>query len=280
MPELPEVETVRRTLKPILGRTVAAVWTSGLALRLGQVVDAAALRRSAAGRRIEEVRRWGKFLLIDFAGGSRSVLVHLGMSGRLRVMPSASERPPHTHVAWALGGPGPGLELRFSDPRRFGLVSLVTRGAEREHPALAGLGIDALTGRIDGPLLHQAGRGSRRSVKALLLDQRVLAGVGNIYASEALWHARIRPTLHAGKLSRPRADALAEAVRVVLAHALDHGGTSLRDFVDADGSSGEHSDYLWVYDREGQPCPRCARPVRRTVIQGRATFHCPGCQPR
>jgi formamidopyrimidine-DNA glycosylase len=279
MPELPEVETVRRTLQPILGRRVSALWTSGLPLRLGQAVDTRALRRATVGRCIEDVRRWGKFLLIDLQGGDRSVIVHLGMSGRLRVMLAGSPRPAHTHVEWALGGK-PGLALRFSDPRRFGLVTLCTRGAERDHPALAGLGTDALTGRIDGALLHGAARGSKRSVKALLLDQRVLAGVGNIYASEALWHAGIRPTLPAGKLSRPRAEALAEAVGVVLRHALEHGGTSLRDFVDADGASGEHADYLWVYDRAGQPCPRCSKTVRRSVVQGRATFYCPSCQPR
>lgn len=283
MPELPEVETVRRTLAPAVGMRVTGVWTSGLPLRLNQAVDAEALRQAATGRRIEGVRRWGKYLLIDFAGGPISILVHLGMSGRLRLMGPEAPRPPHTHVALQLAARGSGVpELRYSDPRRFGMVAPVVRGAERAHPALARLGLDPLEGTLTGALLHDLTRGVRRGLKTFLLDQTAIAGIGNIYASEALWQARIRPTLEACRLSRPRADALADAVREVLQRALVHGGTSLRDFVDADGHAGSHAHYLWVYDREGQPCmrPACAQPIRRTIIQGRSTFHCPACQRR
>ncbi|WP_428268430.1 bifunctional DNA-formamidopyrimidine glycosylase/DNA-(apurinic or apyrimidinic site) lyase [Haliangium sp.] len=281
MPELPEVETVRLTLAPAIGAKVASTWTSGLPLRLNQPVPAVAIEAAAAGRRIEDVRRVGKYLLIDFAAGPRSLLVHLGMSGRLRLMSAASPLPPHTHVILTLGG-RPRRELRFSDPRRFGVVDLVERGRERDHPALARLGVDPLVGELTGDLLYDATRGLRRAIKLVLLDQHVIAGVGNIYASEALWRARVRPTLAAGRLSRPRALVLAEAVREVLAHALDHGGTSLRDFVNADGHEGQHAHYLHVYDRAGEVCvrPGCGRVIRRTVLQGRVTFHCPGCQVR
>lgn len=297
MPELPEVETVRRTLAPAVGLQVVSVWTSGMPLRLNHAVEDAVLRRELVGRCIEGVRRWGKYLLVDVAGASVSMMVHLGMSGRLRLMAPDTPRPAHTHVVLALAhaaGPAGGarpdpagralpvLEMRYSDPRRFGMVTPVPRGAERTHPSLARLGLDPLESELTGALIHERTRGLRRGLKTFLLDQRVIAGIGNIYASEALWQARIRPDLEACRLSRPRADALAVAVRVVLERALTNGGTSLRDFVDADGHQGNNAHYLWVYDREGQPCmrPECGRPIRRTVIQGRSTFHCPACQRR
>lgn len=284
MPELPEVETVRRTLAPAVGARVVEVWTSGLPLRLNHPVPAAALREATAGRTIEAVRRWGKYLLIDLTGGPVSILVHLGMSGRLRLMGASTPRPAHTHVVFVLAGTGGrgGLELRYSDPRRFGMVDVVVRGQERAHPALAALGMDPLETALTGEILYAASRGVRRSIKLFLLDQRMVAGVGNIYASEALWQSRIRPTMEARRLSRARAADLAQAVHDVFARALEHGGTSLRDFVNADGREGENAAYLFVYDRAGQPCPRpeCGQLIRRTVLQGRSTFHCPRCQRR
>ncbi|HWN67368.1 MAG TPA: bifunctional DNA-formamidopyrimidine glycosylase/DNA-(apurinic or apyrimidinic site) lyase [Haliangium sp.] len=289
MPELPEVETVRRTLAPAVGLRVLEVWTSGLPLRLNHPVPTAALRDATLGRTIEAVRRWGKYLLIDLCDrlvpGPASMLVHLGMSGRLRLMDASQPRPAHTHVALALAAGRartPTVELRYSDPRRFGVVDLVVRGQERAHPALAGLGVDPLHDGLTGELLYTASRGVRRGIKLFLLDQGVLAGVGNIYASEALWVARIRPGMQARLLTRPRAEALAQAVHEVFARALEHGGTSLRDFVNADGLEGENAHYLHVYDRAGQPCPRaeCGQLIRRTVVQGRSTFHCPRCQRR
>ena len=284
MPELPEVETVRRTLAPAVGARVIDVWTSGLPLRLNHPVPAAALREATVGRTLEAVRRWGKYLLIDLAGGPVSILVHLGMSGRLRLMDASTPRPLHTHVVFVLGDKGArgGRELRYSDPRRFGMVDVVVRGQERAHPALAVLGMDPLENALTGEILYEASRGVRRGIKLFLLDQAVVAGVGNIYASEALWQSRIRPTMEARRLSRPRAADLAQAVHDVFARALEHGGTSLRDFVNADGREGENAQYLFVYDRAGQPCPRpeCGQLIRRTVLQGRSTFHCPRCQRR
>jgi formamidopyrimidine-DNA glycosylase len=285
MPELPEVETVRRTLAPAVGLRVAELWTSGLPLRLNRPVPAAALREAAVGRTIEAVRRWGKYLLIDFVRGPASMLVHLGMSGQLLLMDASRPRPTHTHVVLALAGPrarAAGLELRYADPRRFGMVDVAVRGQERAHPALAVLGVDPLHGGLTGELLYNASRGVRRSVKLFLLDQSMLAGVGNIYASEALWVARIRPGMEARLLTRPRAEALAQAVHEVFAAALGRGGTTLRDFVNADGHRGENAGHLHVYDRAGLPCPRpeCGQRIRRTVLQGRSTFHCPRCQRR
>jgi formamidopyrimidine-DNA glycosylase len=238
-------------------------------------VDIARVRAARVGASIERVRRLGKYLLIDFERRDQSVLVHLGMTGRLRLVPARLARAPHTHVVWSLSG---GRELRFSDPRRFGQVALAARDPLRVHPALAKLGVDPLSGELTGALLHRTARSRRSQLKVMLLDQRVIAGVGNIYASEALWVAGIPPTLRSNRLSRARADRLAEAVVKVLRHALLHGGTSLRDFVDADGMEGENADYLSVYGREGEPCPRCQAPIRRTVIQGRATFSCQRCQ--
>ncbi len=280
MPELPEVETVRRTLEPAVGRRVTGVWTSGLPLRLRRPIDRAGLERAALGAPITAVRRHGKYLLLDFAGRQELVLVHLGMSGRLRLVASAAPRAPHTHVVLALDGP---QEIRFSDPRRFGMVDVAPAGdREREHPALAVLGRDPLHERVTGAFLHEATRRTRQSLKSILMDQGIVAGVGNIYASEALWLARLSPTMRGVQLDRRGADALARAVKTVLDHALRHGGTTLSDFVNADGVEGENAHYLRVYDRTGERCARrgCPGRIRRSVIQGRATFHCPRCQSR
>lgn len=278
MPELPEVETVRRTLAPIVGARIDAVWGSGYALRLGRPVPLDAIRAASAGAAIADVRRWGKYLLVDLDRAD-SIFVHLGMSGRLRIYDAAEPRPLHTHLAWALSDR---RELRFSDPRRFGQVGVVRRGREREHPALAALGPDPLGGQVTGAYLRERAGKSRRPLKAFLLDQRVIAGIGNIYASEALWQAGLRPDAPASRLSPARAERLAAAIAEVLDRALENGGTSLRDFVAADGKTGDHAHYLWVYDREDAPCPRpeCGGSIRRVVLGGRATYYCPRCQRR
>lgn len=274
MPELPEVETVRRTLAPAIGARVTAVAQSGKPLRLGRPMPFARIKKALLGRRITGVRRHGKYLLVDVEGDA-ALLVHLGMSGRFRLFPPGAPVPPHTHLRLTLDD---GREIRFTDPRRFGLVELVARATEREHPALAVLGRDPLVEGIEGAWLHEQARRRDVSLKSFLLDQSVIAGVGNIYASEALWRVRIRPTRRARRLGATEARALAKAVRAVLEHALDRGGTSLRDFVDADGVEGDNYEYLKVYGREGEPCPRCRTAIRRTIIQGRATYFCPTCQ--
>lgn len=280
MPELPEVETVRRTLEPAVGRRVVGVWTSGFPLRMKQPIDRAGLERAAVGAVLGAVERHGKYLMLEFSGRGEMVLVHLGMSGRLRLVPAREPEAPHTHVVFALDGP---RHIRYSDPRRFGLVAVAPGGERRrEHPALAELGRDPLLERVGGGFLHDEIRRSAQVIKTLLLDQRILAGVGNIYACEALWLARVSPAARGRTLNRAQCDEIARAVRAVLRLALTRGGTSLRDFVDADGVEGENADYLRVYGREGEACLRrgCGGRIRRAVIQGRSTFYCPRCQRR
>ena len=272
MPELPEVETVRRTLSPAVGAKILGVWDSGKGLHMARKPPRAALKK-LVGTRLTAVRRIGKYLLLDTDGPS-SLLVHLGMTGRLRLHEHGDPRAPHTHVVLDLGD----RELRFVDARRFGQVDVVQRATEREHVALAVLGPDPLVDGIDVAAFHARARGKKAMLKAFVLDQSVLAGVGNIYASEALWRAKLRPTMRAHRLTMEAAKRLVAAIHETLAHALTKGGTSLRDFVDADGAEGENREYLWVYAREGQPCLRCKTPIRRSVLQGRATYYCPTCQ--
>jgi formamidopyrimidine-DNA glycosylase len=275
VPELPEVETVRRTLAPALGAVVAEVGGSGKGLHQGAPVPLPALRRALADAALVGLRRRGKYLLCDFAGDA-VLLVHLGMSGRFRLFAPGAPPAPHTHLQLALRD---GRTLRFTDPRRFGRIDLLRRADEAAHPTLAALGPDPLVDGVDAAALHAQARRRRTPLKSLLLDQAVLAGVGNIYASEALWLARLRPTRRSDRLTAAQAGALAVAVREVIVFALDHGGTSLRDFVDADGREGENAAYLKVYGRDGAPCPRCGAALRRSVLAGRATYYCPRCQP-
>lgn len=278
MPELPEVESVRRALEGhgLRGAQVARVRGSGKPLRMGKAAPIAVLGRAARGRAITGLRRLGKYLLVDVAD-AHTILFHLGMSGNLWVVDRASAWAPHTHVVLELED---GRDLRFIDPRRFGMVDLLARAREREHPSLAELGPDPIAEHLDVDHLWARAEGKTGPVKTFILDQRVVAGVGNIYASEALWLARVPPTLPAGKLGPARGRAVAVAIVEVLRFAIDNGGTTLRDFLGADGVPGENGEFLLVYGRDGQPCPRCATRIRRSVLQGRATYFCPTCQRR
>ena len=264
-----------RGLAPALrGRRVEAVSWSGQPLHLRRQVALAGLRRVAVGQPVADIRRLGKFIVLDFARGrDEGVIVHLGMTGRLRVMPGASARAPHTHVVFRLGG---GDELRFADARRFGWV---TPGRPlSKNPALIHLGPDPLSG-LDEEMLREALTGVRASIKAFLLDQRRIAGLGNIYVSEALHRAGIHPGVAAGR-ARPRAPQLLAGIRAALEEGIARRGTTLRDYVDAEGRRGENAAALLVYGRAGQACLRCGGVVRRRVDGGRATFFCVGCQRR
>lgn len=272
MPELPEVETVRRTLAPVVGATIRGVWDSGKGLHMRRKPPRAKLR-ALVGAKITAVRRHGKYLLVD-TDTPNTLLVHLGMTGRVLIQAADAPRPKHTHVVLDLGA----RELRFADARRFGQIDVVERAHEREHPALAVLGPDPLVHGIDPAAFAARAKRRHSTLKAFLLDQSVIAGVGNIYASEALWRARLRPTMRAHMLTVPSARRLARAVDEVLRHALDNGGTTFSDFIAADGAAGYNEDYLWVYGREGEPCRRCKTKIRRAVHQGRATYYCPTCQ--
>jgi|HubBroStandDraft_5_1064220.scaffolds.fasta_scaffold218498_2 formamidopyrimidine-DNA glycosylase len=272
MPELPEVETVRRTLAPAVGAKIVGVWDSGKGLHMARKPPRKRLAQ-LVGATITKLRRHGKYLLID-TDTPRTLLVHLGMTGRLLIVGKTTPRAKHTHLVMDLGD----RELRFVDARRFGQIDVVDRETERAHEGLALLGPDALVDGFDGAYLFAKSRDKQATLKAFVLDQSVIAGVGNIYASEALWRAKLRPTRRAHRLTAAGAKTLAAAIHEVFDRALTKGGTSLRDFVAADGSEGQNADYLWVYDRAGEACPRCKTKIRRTVLQGRATYYCPTCQ--
>jgi formamidopyrimidine-DNA glycosylase len=277
VPELPEVETIVRGLRPALrGREVTGVWGSGYALRLARAVDLRGLGAVSVGRRFLDVRRRGKYITLvtsSRGGEDEGVCIHLGMTGRLRVQPASEARAPHTHVVFELAG---GDELRFADARRFGWVA---PGAPLGAlPALAELGPDPLA-ELDEEGLARALEGVRAPIKAFLLDQTRVAGLGNIYVCEALFGARIHPTTPAGRVRR-RAPALLAAVRATLEGGIARRGTTLRDYVDADGFAGDNASALLVYGREGEPCVTCGTKIRRRVDSARSTFYCPRCQKR
>lgn len=290
MPELPEVETVRRGLSPVMD---------------GAVIERTEVRRAdlrfpfperfaerLAGRRVTALSRRAKYLVVDLDDGS-VLLMHLGMSGSFRIehgegaeMPGVFHRdrskdPAHDHVVFHLKG---GVSIVYNDPRRFGFMVLAERGSLADHPLMRHLGREPTGNGLDATFLATAFAHKATSLKSALLDQRLVAGLGNIYVCEALWRARLSPSRMAGSLVRKdgspsaRLDALAEAIRAVIAEAIEAGGSSLRDHRQADGSLGYFQHRFAVYDREGEPCPRCGGPVRRIVQTGRSTFFCSACQ--
>ena len=269
MPELPEVETTRAGLAPhLVGRTVVSTTLRRPDLRwpiAREVVD------RLPGHRIEGVRRRAKYLLVDSAAGS--ALLHLGMSGSLRVLAGDTPVRAHDHVDFALDD---GRVLRFNDPRRFGCLLWQPPG--EVHPLLAGLGPEPLSEAFDGDYLFALSRGRSAPVKAFLMDQRVVVGVGNIYVAEALFAAGISPLRPAGRISRERYARLAEAVKAILAYAITRGGTTLRDFISPDGAPGYFEQELSAYGRGGEPCPRCGRALRQATVGQRATVWCGHCQ--
>jgi formamidopyrimidine-DNA glycosylase len=269
LPELPEVETTRRGLAPhLVGRTVVALDIRQPRLRWP---IPPALRDSLPGQQIEAIERRAKYLLVHTKPGS--AILHLGMSGSLRVLPATTPIGPHDHVDWRLDS---GRVLRYTDPRRFGSQLWQPRG--EIHPLLAGLGPEPLSDDFDGALLWTRSRGRKAAVKLFLMDQAIVVGVGNIYASEALFAAGIHPKRPAGSLSRERYARLAAEVKRILAYAITRGGTTLRDFISPDGVPGYFEQELFVYGRGGQPCRVCGTPIKATVIGQRSTFHCPRCQ--
>jgi formamidopyrimidine-DNA glycosylase len=273
MPELPEVEMVARTLRPrLVGRRLVAVETSGLPLR--RPVDAAGLRAACRNARVEAVRRIGKYLLVDLS--SQQVLVaHLGMSGRLLFAAAGASRAPHTHVVFSLDDE---QELRYVDPRRFGVLVVYPRARAAGSPELSVLGIDPLEPAFTVAYLAGALAGARRDLKGFLLDQSRIAGLGNIYACEAMFHAGLGPRRRTQRLGSARAARLHAAIQKVLTDGIANRGTSFSDYVDADGAAGANQNALAVYGREGLPCRRCRTPIRRIVQGARSTFYCPRCQ--
>ncbi len=269
MPELPEVETTRQGLLPRLqGRTLKHVVVRNPHLRW-PVPDE--LEARLAGLKLGSLARRGKYLLFDF--GSVTQIVHLGMSGSLRFAASDEPAALHDHVDWLFDD---GTTLRLRDPRRFGAVLLTDDAAN--HPLLAHLGPEPLTPAFDAAYLHAQCQRRSVAIKQVIMDAQVVVGVGNIYASESLFHAGIRPATAARRLSRPACTRLVTAIRQVLGVAIAAGGSSLRDYVASDGELGYFQLQTRVYDREGQPCKVCNTPIRRITQGHRSSFYCPVCQ--
>lgn len=276
MPELPEVETVRRGLAPVLeGRRLVRVGQRRADLRFPLPKD---FRARLEGRRVEGVGRRAKYLLVRLAGED-VLLMHLGMSGRIRIHPGPPPPPePHDHVEFETDAH---VTVRFHDPRRFGFMDLIRADRLFDHPLLRSLGPEPLDNAFDGPLLASRLKGKKTSIKAALMDQRVVAGLGNIYVSESLFRAGISPKRTAATVQGGRAAKLADAVRAVLTDAIAAGGSSLRDHRQPSGELGYFQHRFAVYDREGEPCPGCdcgGGAVRLIVQGGRATYYCPARQ--
>ncbi len=272
MPELPEIETIRRGLDPLItGRRILGVEVRERRLR--EPVLPAEMRR-LRGASVTAVRRRSKYLLLDTSAGL-TLLVHLGMTGQIWVADPGRPRRPHEHVVIALDD---GREIRFADTRRFGLLRVLRSDRLERDPRLRGLGPEPLDGGIDGGSLFRVTRGRRQPVKNFLMDARSIAGVGNIYACEALHRAGLNPRRPVRRIGRAGWERLVAALRQVLGEAIRAGGTTLRDFLNAEGDVGYFAFSLRVYDRAGKPCGRCGASIRRVVQAGRGTFYCPRCQ--
>jgi formamidopyrimidine-DNA glycosylase len=290
MPELPEVETTRRQIAPILvGRRIERVETTANSYFF--LTPPEELRQSLEGKTVETLDRAGKYLVAGFECGSR-LLLHLGMTGQLFSSEATSVRllsataraslPPeaqirfepdeHTHLRIKLEGHGP--RVFFRDVRKFGKVAWLEPG--ERNARLDRLGIDAL--RVTGELLFRANRGRRASIKAMLLDQSICAGVGNIYADEALFLAGVRPGRAARRVTRNECEAIADALRSVLQRSIETGGSSINDYIAPDGSDGGYQDERKVYARTGEPCLSCETPIKRRVIAQRSSHYCARCQ--
>ena len=294
MPELPEVETVRRGLQPVMeGARIVSVETRRPDLRFPFPPD---FSKRLSGKKIVSLGRRAKYLTAEIEGGPL-LICHLGMSGSFRIEAEGAASTPgdfyhqrskaasHDHVVFHLASPrGKKSKIVFNDPRRFGFMLFAD--ANNEHPMLADLGVEPTGNALDGKLLADLLRGRKAPLKAALLDQTLIAGLGNIYVSEALWRAGLSPRRAAGTIAPAngkagaRAEKLATAIRSVIADAIDAGGSSLRDYVHADGSLGYFQHSFSVYDREGEPCRKggCTGTISRIVQSGRSTFYCPVCQ--
>lgn len=269
MPELPEVETTRRGIAPHCeGQTITRVTVRNPSLRWPVPED---LAQRLEGQIIRSVDRRAKYLFLNLDGGT--VIVHLGMSGSLRVITDDTPALTHDHVELGLAS---GITLRFNDPRRFGCW-LWTEAADH-HPLIASLGPEPLSPEFNGPMLYRLSRGKQSPVKSFIMDNHVVVGVGNIYANEALFKAGIHPKRKAGRISLDRYHRLAEAIRETLSAAILMGGTTLRDFVNSDGKPGYFAQSLLVYGRTHEPCRECQTPLKEVRMNNRSTVYCPRCQ--
>jgi formamidopyrimidine-DNA glycosylase len=269
MPELPEVEITRRGIAPqIVGHRLTSVAARIPALRYPLPTGLAQL---LTGKTLHAIARRGKYLLFDFGDGH--VLLHLGMSGSLRIVTASTEVQKHDHVDLVFGA----TVLRLRDPRRFGALLWLT-GDPPLHPLIASLGVEPLSAAFSARLLHKLLAGRSVAIKQALMDSHIVVGVGNIYASESLFRAAIDPRTPAGKVSLKRLERLVPAIRATLQAAIDAGGSSLRDFIHSDGSSGYFQQQYAVYGRADEPCHACGKPIGLLRQGGRASFYCPRCQ--
>lgn len=270
MPELPEVETTRRGISPHLtARSITAVLVREHRLRWPVPADLPVL---LAGQPVLSVQRRAKYLLIAFPHGH--LIIHLGMSGSLRLVSADAAAEKHAHVDFQLDD---GMALRYNDPRRFGCILWHT-GDPQSHSLLSALGPEPLSDEFHGSWLKALSKNKKVAVKQFIMDSKVVVGVGNIYANEALFKAGIDPRRAAGRISAQRYELLAEAIREVLGAAIAQGGTTLRDFVNPQNKPGYFSQSLQVYGRAGQSCRHCARPLRGMMLGQRATVFCDHCQ--
>ncbi len=276
MPELPEVETIRRGMeKTIRGHVIAKVEQRRSGLR---VPFPANFSKELEGKKIERLTRRAKYILIHLA--SRTVILHLGMSGRILLVPAKGNYQPQKHDHLILDFDD-GSKMIFNDARRFGMVMMADENEVANHPAFKDLGPEPLDNGFSAPVLFDSLRNKKTSIKAALMDQRVVAGLGNIYVCEALFHAGIGPARIAATLSEEDAEKLVKAIRKVLNEAIAAGGSTLRDYRHADGELGYFQHHFAVYDREGEPCPGCSCDisrsggVRKITQGGRSTYYCP-----
>lgn len=270
MPELPEVETTRRGIEPhIENKSISDVVVRQSHLRWPVPEHLPSLLRGLCFQRID---RRGKYLLLKTTGGT--LIVHLGMSGSLRIVNTRQIARKHDHIDVIFADDS---VLRYNDPRKFGAV-LWTEAPVFDHPLLQQLGPEPLSSEFDGEYLYRLSRKRKSAVKAFIMDGHVVVGVGNIYANESLFMAGILPSRQAGRISLRRYQVLAEAIKVVLQRSIDQGGTTLRDFVNEQGNPGYFQQFLFVYGRAGQPCCRCSRPIKPIKIGQRASYFCQACQ--
>ena len=273
MPELPEVEVTRRGIAPSLtGKPLLAAIARVPALRYPLPAN---LEQLLQGRRLLDVRRRGKYLLLDFSSGH--LLIHLGMSGSLRLVPADQPPEKHDHLDLVFDAGRRAVALRLRDPRRFGAV-LWLEGDPGRHPLLKVLGIEPLSEEFDASWLKAQLAGLKAAIKPVLMDSHRVVGIGNIYASESLFRAGIDPRRAAGRVSLQRLQRLVLAIKQTLAAAIEAGGSSLRDFIQSDGSSGYFQQQYFVYGRTGEACRVCGRPIRELRQGQRASFYCAGCQ--
>ena len=271
MPELPEVETTRKGVADhIIGQKIARLYVHQAQLRWP--VDVRTLTRCVENCEFTDIIRRGKYLL--FKNHHGVMMCHLGMSGSLRIVTDLQERRKHDHIEWIMQN---GTVMRFHDPRRFGSVLWIDSDVN-QHKLLRNLGPEPLSSDFDGDYLHAKARGRKQAVKTFIMNSHVVVGVGNIYASEALFLAGIHPAREAGRISKKRYQILVRTIKLTLSNAIKSGGTTLRDFVNSDGEPGYFRQKLNVYERAGEKCVNCARPIKRIIQGQRASYYCPGCQ--